>query len=66
MEARHADVGNPFETGFSTLLKPEQWQRLVDRLGQIENPDVPIKPSQFAEPDSKQEKEEIGILEGDD
>jgi hypothetical protein len=60
------DVGNPFETGFSTLLKPDQWQRLIDRLGQIENPEVPIKPSQFAEPDSKQEKEEIGIQLGDD
>ena len=60
------DVGNPFEVGFSTLLKPDQWQRLIDRLGQIENPEVPIKPSQFAEPDSKQEKKELGLHLGDD
>jgi hypothetical protein len=29
--------GNPSELQFSTLLKPDQWQRLIDRLGQIEN-----------------------------
>jgi hypothetical protein len=62
----HPDVGNPFEIGFSTLLKPDQWQRLIDRLGEIENPEVPISPSQFSEPDSKKEKEEIGLLQGDD
>jgi hypothetical protein len=62
----HPEVGSPFETGFSTLLKPDQWQRLIDRLGQIENPEVPISPSKFSEPDSKQEKEENGLLQGDD
>jgi hypothetical protein len=62
----HPEVGNPFEAGFSTLLKPDQWQRLIDRLGQIENPEVPISPSKFSEPDSKTEKEEIGLLQGDD
>ncbi len=62
----HPDVGNPFEVGFSTLLKPDQWQRLIDRLGEIENPEVPIKPSPFSEPDSKKEREENGLLRGDD
>ncbi len=62
----HPEVGNPFEVGFSTLLKPDQWQRLIDRLGQIENPEVPIKPSPFSEPDSKKEREENGLLRGDD
>ncbi|HET7446112.1 MAG TPA: lytic murein transglycosylase [Solirubrobacterales bacterium] len=62
----HPEVGNLFEAGFSTLLKPDQWQRLIDRLGQIENPEVPIGPSKFSEPDSKQEKEENGLLLGDD
>ena len=32
------------------ILKPRQWQRLVDRLGQIENPRVPRRPSRYAVP----------------
>jgi hypothetical protein len=47
----HALEGNPLEAQFSALLKPDQWQRLVDRLGQIDNPEVPIKPSRFSLPD---------------
>jgi len=60
--ADHVHIGyrpagsNPFEAQVSPLLKPEQWQRLVQRLGQIENPDVPIKPSKYSEPDSKRER----------
>jgi hypothetical protein len=27
------------------ILKPEQWQRLIQRLGEIPNPKVPAKPS---------------------
>ncbi len=54
----HVHVGyNPIETRlqaqYSALLKPDQWQRLIDRLGQIENPDVPIAPSEFSLPDKK-------------
>ena len=30
---------------FTPLLKPDQWQRLIDRLGEIENPEVPTEPS---------------------
>jgi murein DD-endopeptidase MepM/ murein hydrolase activator NlpD len=29
---------------FAQLLKPGQWLRLTDRLAQIDNPDVPVKP----------------------
>ncbi|HEV7482652.1 MAG TPA: lytic murein transglycosylase [Solirubrobacterales bacterium] len=47
------EAGNPLDAQFSALLKPDQWQRLIGRLGQIENPEVPIKPSQFSEPDEK-------------
>ena len=32
------------------ILKPEQWQRLIQRLGQIQNPKVPAKPSAAALP----------------
>ncbi len=53
----HVHIGyHPIEGGpeaqFTALLKPSQWQRLVDRLGQIENPDVPVRPSKYAEPDT--------------
>ena len=47
---------NPFEAAVSPLLKPEQWQRLIQRLGEIKNPDVPIKPSKYSEPDSQRER----------
>jgi len=32
------------------ILKPRQWQRLIDRLGRIENPRVPRRPSRYAVP----------------
>jgi hypothetical protein len=37
-----------------SVLKPDQWGNLVDRLGQIQNPTVPTKPSRYAIPDRKQ------------
>jgi hypothetical protein len=40
------------EARFAALLKPEQWQRLIDRLGEIENPEVPVHPSKYAVPDN--------------
>ena len=53
---RALEGNNPLEAQFSALLKPDQWQRLIDRLGQIENPEVPIKPSRFSLPDEKKSK----------
>jgi hypothetical protein len=32
------------------ILKPDQWTNLVQRLGQMQNPVVPTKPSKFAIP----------------
>jgi Transglycosylase SLT domain len=52
----HIHVGYTFTTGGSSIkqlgeiLKPEQWQRLIQRLGQIQNPKVPAKPSAAALP----------------
>ena len=43
-------LGGP-EAKFAALLKPNQWQRLINRLGEIENPNVPVNPSKYAEPD---------------
>jgi hypothetical protein len=34
-------------------LSPEKWNRLIHRLGEIENPEVPTEPSQFSVPDTK-------------
>jgi hypothetical protein len=52
----HPLEGGPLDAQFSALLKPDQWQRLIGRLGQIENPEVPIKPSQYSLPDSRKDK----------
>ncbi|HVD87175.1 MAG TPA: lytic murein transglycosylase [Solirubrobacterales bacterium] len=54
----HVHVGyHPLEGGaaaqFSALLKPDQWQRLINRLGEIENPEVPVKPSKYSLPDGQ-------------
>ena len=38
---------------FNSLLKPGQWQRLISRLGQIDNPTVPTKASKAAIPTAK-------------
>ena len=48
-----ATEANPLEAEFSALLKPEQWQRLIGRLGEIENPEVPIGPSKYSLPDEE-------------
>jgi hypothetical protein len=45
--ADHVHVGYSPEYGdevgdqFVQLLKPDQWERLIDRLGEIDNPEVP-------------------------
>jgi Transglycosylase SLT domain/Peptidase family M23 len=38
---------------FSQILKPDQWERLIQRLGEIDNPTVPTSPSKFALPAEK-------------
>jgi hypothetical protein len=44
--------GNNSKLGLQALavLKPGQWNKLVDRLGKIDNPVVPTKPSKYAIP----------------
>jgi hypothetical protein len=41
------------ERQFNALLKPGQWQRLIERLGEIQNPSVPVKPSKYSLPSGK-------------
>jgi hypothetical protein len=38
---------------FEEILKPEQWERLIDRIGEIDNPSVPTSPSRYATPTNK-------------
>jgi hypothetical protein len=52
--------GNPLDAQFAAVLKPDQWQRLINRLGQIENPEVPIAPSRFSLPDEKNTGKKTG------
>jgi Transglycosylase SLT domain/Peptidase family M23 len=52
----HVHVGyqplsTPFDQQFNALLKPDQWQRLTDRLGEIDNPQVQATPSPYSLPD---------------
>ena len=48
---RPIEAGNPLEAQYEALLKPNQWEHLIDRLGKIENPTVPIEPSKYSLPD---------------
>jgi murein DD-endopeptidase MepM/ murein hydrolase activator NlpD len=49
----YSPEGGPFGGTDSTLLKPDQWLRLTDRLGEIDNPSVPTEPSRAALPDRR-------------
>ncbi len=60
----HSLEGGP-EAQFAALLKPDQWQRLIGRLGQIENPEVLGHPSKYSLPDEKQAKGDGGTGSGD-
>jgi murein DD-endopeptidase MepM/ murein hydrolase activator NlpD len=64
---RPIESSNPLEA--QALLKPEQWEHLINRLGKIENPKVPIEPSKYSLPDKpKNSAEEIlgGHSRGED
>ncbi|MDQ2675214.1 MAG: lytic murein transglycosylase [Actinomycetota bacterium] len=41
---------------FIRLLEPEQWERLIDRIGKIDNPTVPTKPSKYSLPANKRDR----------
>jgi Transglycosylase SLT domain/Peptidase family M23 len=46
----YSPLGGAGEAQFVQLLKGDQWQRLIGRLGEIENPEVPTEPSEAALP----------------
>jgi hypothetical protein len=39
---------NKLRQHYNSVLKPKQWVKLIDRLNQIDEPVVPIKPSKYA------------------
>jgi Transglycosylase SLT domain len=51
-------ISSPFDQQYNALLKPEQWQRLTNRLGEIENPDVATTPSPYSLPDEKGKRDD--------
>ena len=56
-------VADQVDQQFVQLLKPDQWERLIDRLGEIDNPDVPVGPSKFSLPSEQaQEKGKGKVL----
>ncbi|HEY2056506.1 MAG TPA: lytic murein transglycosylase [Solirubrobacterales bacterium] len=61
---RPVEAGNPLEAGFEALLKPNQWEHLISRLGKIENPKVPIEPSKYSLPDHPKQQNSAEALLG--
>jgi hypothetical protein len=64
----HVHIGyhpltGPFDQQFEALLKPDQWQRLTEQLGTIENPQVPTTPSQFSLPDTEAKPDSGGTAQ---
>ena len=53
MHIGYHPLTGPFDQQFNALLKPDQWQRLTNRLDEIKNPRVSPKPSPYALPDSQ-------------
>ena len=61
---RPVDAANPLEAGFEALLKPSQWDHLINRLGKIENPKVPIEPSKYSLPDHPKHQNSAATILG--
>ena len=41
---------------FASVLEPKQWQRLIDQIGKIDNPQVPQDPSEYSLPAGKKKR----------
>ena len=41
---------------FVQLLEPDQWERLISQIGDIDNPTVPTKPSKYSLPAKKRDR----------
>ena len=47
--------GSSAEQQFLEILKPDQWERLISRIADIDNPDVPTSPSRYAIPTKRKD-----------
>jgi hypothetical protein len=56
----YSPLSGPFDQQYNALLKPDQWQRLTHRLGEIENPQVETTPSPYSVPDAEANKAKSG------
>jgi hypothetical protein len=45
--------GSDPDKQFSQILKPDQWERLIGRIADIDNPKVPTSPSKYSLPSKK-------------
>jgi Transglycosylase SLT domain len=43
------------EKRFLEILQPDQWERLIDRIADIDNPEVPTSPSRYSIPTKKKQ-----------
>ena len=49
---------------FESLLKPDQWEKLVGRIADIQNPRVPTSPSKYSLPAKKHADKKSGGKSG--
>ncbi len=56
--------GSSSEKQFLEILKPDQWERLIDRIADIDNPEVPTSPSEYAIPAKKKQGKKSGQQHG--
>jgi hypothetical protein len=54
----YTPIADPTEQDqqFVRLLKPEQWERLIGRIAEIENPEIPNGPAKYSLPADGDEK----------
>ena len=45
---------------FESLLKPDQWKKLIGRIAKIQNPKVPTSPSKYSLPAHKHDSGKSG------
>jgi hypothetical protein len=48
--AAQGGPGSGADKQFAQILKPDQWERLIGRIAEIDNPEVPTSPSKYSLP----------------
>ena len=52
----YGPISSTADDRITALLEPAQWRRLIERIGEIDNPSVPTKPSDAALPAHERDK----------